>query len=359
MISLLKEYSTAFGPSGFEEDILKLAAHHLKGYHLENDALHNLYAYGKERDKGFTIQLDAHMDECGFMVQAINDNGSLAIVALGGINAAHLPSHAVRIRTREGKLVRGVIAAKPVHFTQGEKGGALTIESLLVDVGATSRKEVEKLFGISLGDPMVMDVDFFYNEKTEICLGKSFDNRAGCACLTKVLQSLEEEQDALAVNLVGTFSVQEELGLRGVRVAAERVKPDLAIVFEGAPSDDFFVTPGQAQGALKKGVQLRLFDSGHLANQDFVAFAREVAKEEGIPFQETVRRGGGTNAGQLHLSHQGVPTLVLSVPARYIHSHYNYCAKADMVAAVKLALIIVRRLDEKAITHILRQDILR
>ena len=298
---------------------------------VENDAMNNLYVRmpGTEKDSRPVIQLDAHLDACGFMVQNIQDNGCLGIIMLGGFHLTSLPAHAVWIRTRSGKMVHGIICAKPVHFmTTAERSSqTLEIEKMYVDVGATSREEVENVFGIHIGDPMMPDVTFEYDAEHEICFGKAFDNRAGCACIVDTMKQLEKEQASLAVNVVGAFAAQEEVGTRGAVVTSQIVKPDLAIVFEGSPSDDFFISAGQAQGCMKKGVQIRILDNSYISNTQFISLAEEVAEKCGIKYQESVRRGGSTNAAKISVTGKAVPCLVLGVPSRYAHSHYNFCAR--------------------------------
>ena len=240
-IEMFGKLSDAFGPSGFEEDVIRTIADYCKEFDVENDAMNNLYVRmpGTEQDSRPVIQLDAHLDACGFMVQNIQDNGCLGIIMLGGFHLTSLPAHAVWIRTRSGKMVHGIICAKPVHFmTTAERNSqTLEIEKMYVDVGATSREEVENVFGIHIGDPMMPDVTFEYDAEHEICFGKAFDNRAGCACIVDTMKQLEKEQASLAVNVVGAFAAQEEVGTRGAVVTSQIVKPDLAIVFEGSPSD--------------------------------------------------------------------------------------------------------------------------
>lgn len=353
--------SDAFGPSGFEEDVIRTIAGYCPEFDLTNDAMYNLYARmpGGPSDRP-VLQLDAHLDECGLMVQNIQDNGSLGIIMLGGFHLTSLPAHSVWIRTRSGKMVRGIITAKPVHFmTAAERSGQnLEIEKMYVDVGATSRREAEEDFGIAIGDPMVPDVTFAYDEEHKICFGKAFDNRAGCACIIDTMKQLYEEREDLAVNVVGAFASQEEVGMRGATVTSQVVKPDLAIVFEGSPSDDFFFGIGQSQGRMKQGVQIRRMDNSYISNTAFMDYAEELAKKYGIKFQETVRRGGSTNAGKISLTGQAVPVLVLGVPSRYVHSHYNFCAREDLEAASHLAACVIRELDPERIRHICRQDIL-
>ncbi|MDD7739898.1 MAG: M42 family metallopeptidase [Fusicatenibacter sp.] len=360
-IQMFGKLSDAFGPSGFEEDVIRKIAGYCKEFDVSNDAMNNLYVRmpGGPKDRP-VVQLDAHLDECGFMVQNIQDNGCLGILMLGGFHLTSLPAHSVWIRTRAGKMVRGIICAKPVHFmTASERASQnLEIEKMYVDVGATSRKEVEEVFGIHIGDPMMPDVSFAYDEEHEICFGKAFDNRAGCACIVDTMKQLYEEREKLPAYVVGAFAAQEEVGTRGATVTAQVVKPDLAIVFEGSPSDDFFISAGQAQGQMKQGTQIRILDNSYISNTEFIEYAEEIAKKYGIKYQESVRRGGSTNAGKISLTHQAVPCLVLGVPSRYAHSHYNFCAREDLEATSRLAACVIRELDAERIRHICHQDIL-
>ena len=359
-IKMFGALSDAFGPSGFEEEVVKVIGRYTKDFAVSSDAMHNVYAKLPGNQEGRpVVQLDAHSDECSFMVQCIHDNGALGIIMLGGMQLVNLPAHTVLIRNHEGRLIRGIIMSKPVHFlTEQERASqALSIETIYVDVGATSRREVEEAYGIAIGDPMVPEVKFAYDEKQGVCFGKAFDNRAGCACIIDTLQQLKDEKQ-LAVNVVGAFAAQEEVGMRGATVTAQVVKPDLCILFEGSPSDDFFFGVGQAQGRMKQGVQIRRLDKSYISNPVFIDFAKDLAKKNGIKFQETVRRGGSTNAGKISLTGRAVPVLVLGVPSRYVHTHYNFCAKEDLEAASALAVEVIKNFDAANLKHILRQDIL-
>lgn len=361
-VELIRDLSNAFGPSGFEEEVVRAIAKHTKGYAIAHDAMLNTYIRKpKNEGRSIVVQLDAHLDECGFMVQSVQDDGTLSIVTLGGFHPTNLPAHTVLVRNRKGELHRGIIAAKPVHFmTEQERASQqIAIEALQVDVGTTSREETEQVFGIAPGDSIVPDVVFDYNEQTGVCFGKAFDNRAGCACIIDTMDKVfAEGAEEPPVTVVGAFAAQEEVGMRGAKVTAQVVKPDLAIVFEGSPSDDFFVAVSQAQGRMKEGAQIRLFDKSYISNIAFVHIAERVAQELQIPIQKAVRRGGSTNAGVISLTEKAVPTLVIGVPSRYVHSHYNYCALSDLEAASDLAAAVIAALDEDTVRHILRQDIL-
>ena len=226
-----------------------------------------------------------------------------------------------------------------------------------MDVGASSKQEVEEDYGISVGDPMMPDVSFTYDEKHGICGGKAFDNRLGCMCIIETMQALKAETEKLAVDVVGAFAAQEEVGTRGAQVTSQQVLPDLAIVFEGSPADDFYFRPGIAQCSLKEGVQIRHMDNSYISNVDFIRYAQEIGQKFGIKYQDAVRRGGSTNAGKISLTGKAVPVLVLGIPSRYVHTHYNFCAMEDIEAAVRMAVEVVRGLDEERIGKILRKGL--
>ena len=360
-LKTIEDLTNAFGPSGFEEEVVKAVQEHCGGLDLRNDAMYNVYATMPDAKGNRPVfMLDAHTDECGFMVQNVEDNGLLSIITLGGFHMTSLPAHSVIVRNSKGEKIKGIITSKPVHFlTAAQKAdNSLTIEELKVDVGAGSRQEIEEDYGIHIGDPIMPDVTFSYDEKHGICSGKAFDNRLGCVCIIETMKALMKETENLAVDVVGAFASQEEVGMRGATVTAQQVKPDLAIVFEGSPADDFYYRTGVAQGCLKKGVQIRHMDNSYVANDAFMAYAHEIADKYGIKCQDAVRRGGSTNAGKIHLTHQAVPVLVLGIPSRYVHTHYNFCAKEDIESTIKMAVEVIRGLNDERIRHIMRQDVL-
>lgn len=390
-MNMIKDLTDAFGPSGFEEDVVKAIRKHCGNMDAVNDAMNNVYVRmeGPVLDAladggrwagdcsaseaaeamaraGFltrkrpVIMLDAHTDECGFMVQGIMENGLLSMILLGGMDLASLPAHTVLVRTRQGKKVRGIITSRPVHFmTEKDRSAPLDIEGIFIDVGASSRKEVLEL-GIRIGDPAAPEVSFEYDPERELCFGKAFDNRMGCACILhtmRELKSLEEQGWEPAVDVVGAFAAQEEVGTRGAGVTAAQVQPDLAIVFEGSPADDFYYGKEKAQGVLHGGVQIRYMDKSYITNPAFLNYAHDLADKFQISCQDTVRRGGSTNAGKISVSGRAVPTLVLGIPSRYVHSHYNFCAKEDIESTVRLAVEVIRNLDRERIAELMHQNL--
>ena len=347
---------------------------------FRNDAMHNVYTELKptaltagtgdnneihekpsfSSDRRPVLMLDAHLDECGFMIQSIMENGLMSIVTLGGFHLTSLPAHSVIVRTADGKMHRGITTSKPVHFLTPEQkaDNSLRIEDILIDVGACSREEVLAVYGIRPGDPVVPDVAYEYHEENGICFGKAFDNRLGCFCIIETMKALMEEEDRLAARVVGAFAAQEEVGTRGAVVTAQQVRPDLAIVFEGSPADDPYFQAGIAQGVMRGGVQIRHLDNSYVSNPAFIRYAHEVGAKLGIPCQDAVRRGGSTNAGKISLTGQAVPVLVLGIPSRYVHSHYNFCAKSDIEAAVSMAVEVIRGLNVENMKRIFRQDVI-
>lgn len=356
-IELIRDLTDAFGPSGFEEDVVEVIKEYKGDLELETDHMNNVFASLKSNKGGrIKILLDAHTDEVGFMVQSILENGLISFMALGGWVNSNIPAHLVKIKNTRGEYIEGITTSKPPHFMNDEERASdkLDIETMYIDVGASSRDEVINYYGIELGDPVAPLVDFKYDEGSQILRGKAFDNRLGCACILETMKRLGDNQD-LQVDVIGGFASQEEVGMRGARVSSQRVQPDLAIVFEGSPADDVYYDKRIAQGVLKKGVQIRHMDSSYISSPTFIAYAKELADRDGIKYQAAVRRLGGTNAGAIHVQGQGVPVLVLGIPSRYVHTHYNYCALEDIEATINLAVEVIENLNKESIDRILKR----
>lgn len=349
-LQMIADFSNAYGPSGFEDAVLDVARRYAPAdAKLEEDSLRNFYI----RRAGNTghrpvVQLDAHSDEVGFMVQAIRPNGTLKFLTLGGWVNSNIPAHKVRVRDRDGRWIPGITVAKPPHFmTAEEKNRMPALEEMSIDVGASSLEEARDSFGIRVAAPVAPEVTFEYDEKHDLMMGKAFDNRLGCAAIQATLDLLGSED--LAVDVVGAMATQEEMGTRGASVTARRVKPDIAIVFEGCPADDTVVEPWLSQTAIHKGPMLRHIDARMITNPRFQRYALDLAESLGIPVQESVRSGGSTDGAPIHLSNLGVPCIVMGLPVRYIHSHYGIAALEDFRNGVRLAAEIIRRLDADVI----------
>lgn len=347
---MIAELSDVFGPAGFEDEVVACVRRYVpSSAKTEEDTLRNFYLYhGGNTGRKPRIMLDAHLDEVGFMVQAIRSNGTLRFVPLGTWVNSNIPAHRVRVRAKDGRDVIGIIATKPPHYmNRADWDRTPDISDMSIDVGASSIEEVKEAFGIRIAAPVAPDVTFSYDEVHDLMIGKAFDNRLGCAAILSVMNDLEREE--LPGDLVGALAVQEESGIRGAIVTGRHVKPDAAIVFEGSPADDTFTEPYLVQTALHKGPMLRHIDEHMITHPRFQRFALDTAEELGIPVQEAVRTGGGTDGFRIHLSNDGVPCIVIGIPVRYCHTHYGIASFDDFRKCVRLAEEIIRRLDADVI----------
>jgi putative aminopeptidase FrvX len=282
------------------------------------------------------------------MVHSIKPNGTLQIITLGSWVISNIPAHKVWVRNGEGKFLPGIVASKPPHYmSEQEKKAPLEIKQITVDIGATSKEEAVNIFKIRIGEPIIPCVDFEYNEEYDMMIGKAFDDRLGCASIISTLEALKDEK--LKVDLVAAIASQEEVGARGSVITSRVIKPDLAIVFEGCPADDTCVDSYEIQTALKKGPMLRHIDARMITNPRFQRFALNIAEKYNIPVQEAVRAGGSTNGASIHLSEEGVPTIVIGLPVRYAHTHYGIASYSDYENGVKLACQLLRELDNDVI----------
>lgn len=367
-IQLISALSDLYGAPGFEQEVSYFIADWVKEHDLgksDKDAMHNLYVEKKTNKVGLDearprlseggrvrVQLDAHMDEVAFMVRAILPNGTLRIVPLGGWVSSNIPAHAVKIRTNTGKYISGLTASKPPHFmTDEEKMKAVSVDEIVVDLGVSSRQEAIDL-GIEVGAPIVPEVSSCYNADLDVIRGKAFDCRSGCAAILDTFTQLKDEE--LDCDVVAAFSTQEEVGVRGATVTSQRVKPDLAIVFEGCPADDTFGDSELSQTKLHQGPMLRHVDARMITHPGFQKYALDLAKEKQIPVQRAVRTGGSTNGAPIHLTERAVPTIVIGLPVRYIHTHYGYASYFDHQAAVKLAVSILKSMNYETYKQIVK-----
>lgn len=352
-LSLLQELTEAHSISGFEDEVRAIFIDELSDVGpLATDR--NGSVICAHNNEGPRVLIAGHMDEVGFMVQNITLDGFIQFVTIGGWWAQVMLGQRVQILTRSGEKILGVIGSKPPHFlTPAQRENAMPVESMFIDVGASSRREAKDDFGISLGDPIAPFSPFTPMAKPGLFMAKAFDNRVGMAAVIQSAQELAETEHPNELVFAG--SVQEEVGLRGAKTLASFVKPDVAIVLEGPPADD---TPGfnisEAQGKLGCGVQIRLYDPSAIGNPRLAELAMQTAEKANIPYQVTVRRSGGTDAGSLHIANQGIPCIVLGTPARYIHSHNAIIDIDDYLAMVSLTITLAGLLDEDTVESLTR-----
>lgn len=349
-LEMIAAISNANGVSGFEDEPVAAIRSYAEAIgDTSIDRMRNIFIRRSENTGNRpVVQLDAHSDEVGFMVQAICPNGTLRIIPIGGMVASNIPAHKVWVRNREGIWISGITASKPPHFmTEAERKAPIEMSSITVDVGAVSAEDAVREFGIRIGEPVVPDVSFTYDEKHDLMIGKSFDCRLGCAAMLKTLYELKGQ--ALNVDVIGACSAQEEAGCRGAVVTANVIKPDIAIVFEGCPADDTVVESYMVQTAIKRGPMLRHIDKKMITNPRYQRYALDLAEKKGIPVQDSVRSGGATNGSAIHLNNSGVPVIVIGLPVRYIHTHYGIASYADFDNSVKLACELLKAFTDELI----------
>jgi endoglucanase len=245
--------------------------------------------------------------------------------------------------------VLGVIAAKPPHFlAASERDKVLKLDKMRIDIGATSGDDVRDTYGIEVGDTIVPDSPFTPMANPDVFVAKAFDDRLGLGLTIETMEQLKTSSLPNTIYCVG--SVQEEVGVRGAQTAAQLVKPDVAIVVEAPPADDQpEVAADERQGIMGGGPQLRMMDPTAISNRRLVDFIVDTAKNADIPLQLAVRRSGGTDAKAIHLSGIGVPTVVLGVPTRYIHTHNSMVNINDYINALKLLTTLVPKLTQDVV----------
>lgn len=347
-LELLMKLGDAHGAPGYENSIRGIFREEL-GPAVSTDRMGNIFCEKRGIAESPRILLSGHMDEVGFAVQTILKNGLIKFMPLGGWWSHTLLAQRVRILTREGREILGIIGAKPPHLLgEGEREKLVKIEDMFIDVGAVNADDLRERFGIRLGDSIVPWSPFLRMHNPDMLVCKGFDNRVGMALVIQIIQLLGTIPHPNTV--WGTGTVQEEVGVRGAQTAGFSVNPDAAIVLEGAPADDLPGIPeDERQGVVGRGVQIRLMDPTAIMNREFAQYAIALAESLEIPYQVAVRRSGGTDARVIHLHQKGVPTIVLGVPSRYIHTQNSIIHLEDYLGAFSLVVAILENLDEQKV----------
>jgi endoglucanase len=343
---LLEKLSNARGVSGDESAVRALIAEQMQKYADEYrvDALGNLIACkraARRANSHLKVLIAAHMDEVGLLTTHVDRDGFVHFEKVGGIDDRILPSKAVHIGASR---IPGVIGFKPRHrSTESERKKVIAHDDLRIDIGATSREDAARV--VAPGDYITFATTF--SPFGDNCVrGKALDDRAGCALLAELVR------DAYPFDLYAAFTTQEEIGLRGARVAGYSVAPDIALVLEATVCDDSPKAREQSPTTrLGAGPALTHADRGLLANKQLVNHLADTAREHKIPFQFKQPLVGGTDAGQLHRGRAGVPSAVVSLPARYIHSPAAIISLDDFTNALKLMRAALPKLANGVVNH--------
>lgn len=333
-LKLLETLCTARGISGFEENVRTLIQKEIEPYadRVEVTPLGNLIAFkkGKQRPKT-RLMLNAHMDEVGMIVTHIGEDGLLRFATVGGIDRRVLCGKPVTV----GENVAGVIGAKPIHLLTGEeKEKSVPVKDLYIDIGAADREEAEVV--VRPGDPVTFDS--LFDTSRGMIKSRALDDRAGCVILIDLLKS------DLPYDMMFAFVVQEETGLNGSKTAAFAIEPDAAIVVESTTAADVAGVPEDKQVChVGKGPVLSFMDRRTIYDREYYRMAFDAAEETGVNCQAKQAVAGGNDAGAIHVSREGVRTVAVSLPCRYLHSAVSLISQQDFHDAETL----IARLAEK------------
>ncbi len=339
----LEKLSNASGVAGREEEVRNLMKKFLKPYvdEIKEDKLGNVIGIKKGRKNSPKAMLAAHMDEIGLLVKTISKEGFLRFAKIGGMDDRILLAQKVIVYTEKGPL-HGIIGSKPPHIQkEEERKKVITYDELFIDIGAENQEEAKKM-GVKIGDPVGFDIKFAKVGKG-IVVGKAFDDRVGCAVMIEAIKRLKKTE--CTVYAVGT--VQEEVGLRGATTAAFGIYPDVGMALDVTVAGD---VPGvkevEAPIKMRKGPSLTVADYGLITHPKVLRLLIDAAEENKIPYQLETGLPGSTDAARISLTREGVPSGVISIPTRYIHSPASLLSLKDAENAVKLTAAAIQKIPK-------------
>ncbi|OLS26085.1 MAG: putative aminopeptidase YsdC [Candidatus Heimdallarchaeota archaeon LC_3] len=357
----LEEICNAFGPSGFETQVQTII--HNYGKQFADEVLFDRLGsvIFKRGSNGPKIMLAGHSDEIGFIISEIVESGFLKISNIGGWWSQTLLNTQLLIKPFKGEeKIIGIITAKPPHILSSEeRNKVVELKQMFVDIGCNSKEEVEAL-GLRIGDPAIPYGSFRTMKRTRkekkdgkseerevnLAVSKAFDDRIGAFIVTEVLRRLFEENIDHPNTIYSVSSTQEEIGLRGARTSAQMIQPDIGFALDVDISGDVPGTTGIVQ-KMGQGVSISAMDGSMIPNPIFRKFVIEVAEEEKIKWQPAFLPAGGTDAGIIHLTGIGAPSIFIGVPTRHIHSHHSMLDLDDVQQAVNLLIAVIKRLDKE------------
>lgn len=338
------------GTSGFEGNVRAYMKEKMEPYvdYMEQDGLGGIFGVRQQVEDAPRIMLAAHMDEVGFMVTQITDQGLFRVQALGGWNPYVVSAQRFTLFTRLGAYPC-ISSSVPPHLLRGTSGASdVKVSDILFDAGFESKEEAEK-YGVRPGDSIVPLVETVWTANKKRMISKAWDNRYGCTVVLEALEALKDE--TLPNTLIAGATVQEEVGLRGVRPAVHQFQPDLFFAVDCSAADDI---NGKKEtfGHLDEGFLLRIQDPGMITLPRMKEFLLDTAHTHHIPYQYFVSKGG-TDAGAAHMMNNGVPSAVIGVCARYIHTHQTMFSIRDFEAAREMVIQVIRSLDKSTVETIL------
>jgi len=348
-LKLLERLCNVIAISGDEGEVRKIVLEEIKAYvdDVRVDALGNVLATrrgsrakpnGRRGAKRMRVMLDAHMDEVGFMLVADDGEGIYRFETVGGIDARHLLGKQVYVGKER---TPGVIGGKPIHLMDsGERTRKVPVDGLRIDLGPAGKAKIGDRAGFATK----------FRRVGPSILSKSIDDRIGVATLIELVKHAPAN-----VDLCAAFTVQEEIGLRGAKVAAHYFNPDLAIAIDSTPAHDLPVHDGGENVTyntkLGLGPAIYVADGSTLHDPRLVRFLQSVAEAESIPYQLRQPGGGGTNSGAIQRALAGIPTVSVSVPHRYTHSPLSLSRVDDWKNTISLLQAALKRMTPEMIAE--------
>ncbi len=348
------KYSNLNGIASFEESVAKAIKEDLKdikGLKFERDNLGSIAVIKKSKVKDApTVAIYTHMDEVGFMVTNITENGFIYFTPIGGWWGHVVLAQKLLITTTKGKEYVGVVGSMPPHLLDAAASkNVLPIDKMYIDLGLDKKSEVEKL-GIQVGDMITPYQESAYATTNEDrVVGKAHDNRISVVAGLEIMRRLANVELDTNFILVGT--TQEEVGLRGARTSAFKWTPDIGFAVDVTFC---YHTPGMKQSDTKLGAgpALSLFDSYTISNKKLIQQVKDVAAKNKISYTVDSMTGGGTDAGAVQLAKDGVKSMTISIPSRYMHSHNSIIDVNDVSSVADLIVAFVKDFNKKTFEEI-------
>lgn len=348
----IKELTELQGTSGFEQDIRTYMRNALTPLvdDVQQDGLGGIFGIRHHEDTDAPrVMVAAHMDEVGFLLTEITARGLFKVVPLGGWNPYVVSAQRFTLKTNKGDYPC-ISSSVPPHLLRGTSGQkSLEVADILFDAGFESKEEAES-FGVHPGDTIVPKVETIKTANGKRIISKAWDNRYGCTVVLEALEALQKE--SLGHTLIAGANVQEEVGLRGSKVAVTKFKPDLFFAVDCSAADDTITTNGTF-GHLGEGTLLRIFDPGLIMLPTLKEYLLDVASTHHIPYQYFVSKGG-TDAGAAHVANEGIPSSVIGVCGRYIHTHQTMFSIRDFEAAREMLIQTLKGLDRSTVDTIIK-----
>jgi len=349
-LEMFKEFTEADGISGCEKEASRVMKKWLEGYvdEIMYDNLGSIIGVKKGNGSGLRLMLAGHIDEVGFVIKQIDDNGFIRVNQIGGWWPHVLPAQPVTVTTRDGKKYHGIFGAAAPHGMPPEaRKQVMELKDMFIDMGVDNREQLEAL-GIRVGDMISPRSNFEVMNNPNYMVAKAWDDRVGALIAVDVIRRLKGVDHDFDIYAAGT--VQEEVGLRGAKTAAYLIKPDLAIALDVTIASDY--PGGENRIKCGAGITVELLDASHLGHRGLIDYIENICKEKAIDFQLEQLTGGGTDSGEINKSFEGIINVTISIPSRYCHSHHTIIHRKDYVDTVDVIVELCKRLNKAELEKI-------